>query len=384
MILIVAPYSPPNRHGSVHLGASRKLEAIISVLSKLDDRLVLVNSAHNDVRASPLSCSEAIVGGVALTEITPPTCTRRGLGKLKNIFDVEKVLSTIEALGTPRFIWFYNGYAFEMRLAAKAQKRFGVPMILEFEDWHFSRGRGLNPKPYIDYLFWRLARRYMAGTFAVNQHLVGKMGTLPGPVELLPGIVPKILADIASEFPPFNKGASPIHVGFFGGLSHEKGDDVVLQLAASLPEGYVLHVTGAGPMVAKFESAANELAGRLCFYGRVDDAKLYQLISKCDVMLNPHSSIEEMNNGVFPFKVIEAIASGRLLISTAVPSQGLEDVLVGVRFVERSVDAFRDAIISAEQYYREHLPRIAQGAEIANKRFGEAAILEKIKEMAAI
>jgi glycosyltransferase involved in cell wall biosynthesis len=257
-------------------------------------------------------------------------------------------------------------------------------MIFEFEDWHFSRGRGLNPKPTIDYCFWRLAAGTMAGTFVVNNLLANKMQGLAKNVELLPGIVPQVLADIASHSPPFKTATPTINIGFFSGLNAEKGADIVLQLAHQLPEGYVLHVTGAGALGQDFEQAAAALKGKLCYYGRVDDTTLYQIIAKCDVMLNPHTSIEHMNNGVFPFKVIEAVASGRLLISTPVPTEGLIDVLVGVKFVNHSVEDFLGAILACRHHYMHNSILIADCAVLANHKFGEHALLEKIKTMVKV
>lgn len=381
MIVLSAPYSPQGRKGMVNLGASRKLETIISILSHLDSKIVLINSAHNGCAPAPLQISQAIIGGVTLMEITPPLSARRSLGKLKNIFCVDKVLDAVQEMGKPQCFWFYNGYAFEMRLAKMARRRFRVPMILEFEDWHFSRSRGLNPKPYIDYFFWRSAVRLMSGSFVVNALLADKMRSYLSHVEMLPGVVPKVLANMAKVFPPFPAHSATINVGFFGGLSAEKGADIVLNLAMTLPEGYVLHVTGTGPLEADFEACAAMHPDRLSYHGRVDDVTLYQLIASCDVLLNPHTSIENMNNGVFPFKVIEAIASGRLLISTAVPAHALGDVLLGIQFVEQSANAFHSAIVASRQYYLRNAPLIAQCADIANLKFGEDALLEKISLM---
>jgi len=381
MILVIAPYSPPSRLTNANLGASRKLETIIYNLSKLDDKIVLVNSAHNTLEKTAILTETVTVAGIELVEITPPTIKNRALGKLKNLFCMAQVLDEIKKIGQPQFIWLYNGYAFEMLFAIKAKKIFKVPMILEFEDWHFSRGRGLNPKPYIDYIFWRVAVRYMAGSFVVNQLLENKMCGLGKSVELLPGIVPQILADIASETTIFKTNDGVINIGFFSGLNSEKGADIVLQLAQKLPSGYALHVTGSGALSKDFEQAAKTSKGKLNYYGRVDDKTLYQIIAKCDVMLNPHASIAHMNNGVFPFKVIEAVASGRLLISTNVPDDGLLDVLVGVQFVNHSVEDFLSAILACRQQFVAQKALIEEGAIVANQKFGEQSVLEKIKSM---
>ncbi|WP_139751867.1 glycosyltransferase [Aeromonas media] len=379
MIVIVAPYSPPSRYKDSHLGASRKLETIVSVLSKLDSKLVLINSGHGRVDVAPLSVSNAKIAGVELIEIIPSTSSNRQIGKFKNILCINSVLNEVEKIGKPTAFWFYNGYSFEMALALKSRKKYNVPMILEFEDWHFSRSRGLNPKPYIDYLLWRLAARLMSGSFVVNSFLKSIMLKYSNEIHLLPGIVPSCLATIAKSSFPFTS-VDRVKVGFFSGLNVEKGADIVLELASQLPEKYEIHVTGTGKLADDFKSLA-EKRPNLYYHGRVDDHELYKIISNCDVLLNPHSSIEHMGNGVFPFKVIEAIASGRLLISTKVPSENVEKLLSAVHFVEHTTEDFMLSIINSEQIFRKNKKTIESSALMANKLFGEDALLLKIKHI---
>ena len=381
MIVIVAPYSPPDRPGGANLGGSRKLEIILAVLVHIDKNIVLVNSAHNDHDVTQLRSTRVVIGGVDVAEIVPPLSTRRTWGKLKNLFHIGKMIRAIQSAGSPSLFWFYNGYAFEMRLAIVARKRFGVPMILEFEDWHFSRKRGFNPKPYIDYFFWRRAARFMSGVFAVNSYLAEKMSMITGPVHLLPGVVSGKLTEITGSHIPFSNGQGPINVGYFGGLTTEKGADIVLEVAENLPVGFVLHVTGTGPLESAFNARASKYPGSLRFYGRVDEAELHQRIVECDVLLNPHSPIKHMQNGVFPFKVIEYIASGRLLVSTPLPGFGLDDILTGVQFVEHSCEAFVQAIINSKPHFMGNAEAIASGARAATDRFSEEALLEEVRHI---
>lgn len=379
MIVVVAPYSPLGRGGYSHLGGSRKLEAIISILAEINPQIILVNSAHNEFEPAPLKSKLSDIAGFQVFEITPSISASPTLGKLKNIYCVDNILKAILERGRPQLFWFYNGYAFEMHMAKKAHQKLGLPMILEFEDWHFSRSRGVNPKPYLDYFFWRRAAKCMSGVFAVNNTLASKMLPFTTHVNLLPGIVPKVLAEIANVSLPFSTNSDVINVGYFGGLTVEKGADILLQLVIMLPDSYVLHVTGTGQLAAEFEACAKKYPDRLHYHGLVNDETLYELISKCDVMLNPHSSIENMDDGIFPFKIIEAVASGRLLISTAVPQLGLEDVLKGVLFVGCSANFFLEAILASREHYFQNSLFVKSGAYIANQRFGVNAILDKVK-----
>ena len=381
MIVIVAPYSPPDRPGNSHLGASRKIEIIISMLGKLGQACVLINSAHNTNQKRSLIVERTEIAGVEVTEVVPETHNNRSIGKLKNILNCHATIKKIKQIGTPSLFWFYNGYSFEMAMALRAKKIFNCPMILEFEDWHFSRSRGINPKPYLDFLLWRLAAPKMSASFSVNNLLRNKMARFNNYSYLLPGVVPQRLNQIAKRSQPF-MNTDRLNVGYFGGLSKEKGADIVLELASLLPDKFNIHVTGSGELSSSFIEKSKSIKN-LNYYGRVDDEALYSLIEKCDILLNPHASIKDMGSGIFPFKVIEAVASGRVLISTPIPSENLEEVVSSIIFVERSTSAFLAAINSASAFYSNNYSLIEDTSLLANELFGEASMLSKVNSLVA-
>ncbi len=318
-----------------------------------------------------------------MTEVVPAQSRSRRTGKLRNLRDVPEVLNVIRAMGVPTMYWFYNAYAFEMRFALKAKSAdhaAPVPMILELEDWPLARKRGLNPKPLLDYGYWLSARsaRIMTHAFVVNSVLAQKLGGYVDEVALLPGVVPETLASLPYSKPPFVGERSGLSIGFFGGLSPEKGADVVLRLAPRLPPRYVLHVTGTGPLEPAFVEYAEKWPERMQFHGSVGEAALYHLIGQTDIIVNPHVELARLGNGVFPFKVVEAIAGGRLLISTGLPTTGLEDLLGGVLFVSRTEEGFLTAILGARAWYEERRSVIAASANEAVARFGEAALLNRL------
>jgi glycosyltransferase involved in cell wall biosynthesis len=381
VIVVVAPYAPVGRAAPPNLGASRKLETLVKVMSKVDHHVVLVNSAHNGHEPSPMTIHPSTICNVEITEVTPELSGKRRIGKLRNIWGVSKLVRTVLDLGTPSMYWFYNAYAFEMRFAFAVRSSRRVPRVLEFEDWHFSRRRGLNPKPLIDYFFWQraMSARAITHAFVANSDLEAHLRDYVQMTSLLPGVVPDDLAWVASHETPFNRCQPGLRIGFFGGLSAEKGADLVLRLVPKLTEGDVLVVSGSGPLRDAFYASSRQWPDRLEFHMAVDQAALYRLIAGTDVILNPHVAIETMKNGVFPFKAIEAIASGRVVVSTEVPARGLEGLMRGVLFVPRSDEAFLKAIRDSARFYAERSDLIAACATAANARFGEAAIMRSIE-----
>lgn len=368
MILFVAPYSPASSCSHPHLGAARKIEAIIKSLSQIGE-VVLLNSAHNECKHAWFRNESIRVGGTTVQQIIMPSLRSRPLGKLLNLFQVNTALDKVHDLFDPKLVWIYNAYAFESRVAIAAKKRFRAKLILEFEDAIFSRSRGWNPKPYIDNIESQRMLAVIDYGFVVNAELGKHLANAGKPFTLLPGIVPDSITNFTfSE--PF-QSSETITVGYFGGLNREKGADVVLQIAEIADSNMRFIVTGRGELEGVFSTSSR---GNLSYHGAVDDQRLIELIDNCDVILNPHTSIEKMSGGVFPFKVIEAIASGRLVLSTKLPCDGLQSVLAGVHFLKRDPIEFRDAIRAAKRTYNKNLQAI-QSSSIATKgQFGSGAV----------
>lgn len=379
MVILVAPYTGYNEEGKVDLGASKKIRFVISALSRISKDIVLVNSAHNAVIKRPLFKRRIEIDGIHVTEIVLPTHNSRPLGKFFNLLDGKKVLKSLDdeitTHGKPKLIWFYNAYSFEMVMARTFFRKFHVPMILEFEDWHFSRSRGLNIKPWIDYYFWKKAVKLFSKVYAINSSVKARVYPYCKNVSLLPGVVPESLSRISIENPPFNEVSNSIHIGYFGGLKAEKGADLVLELSQRLPQNYTVHVTGSGPLSTQFSERAQSSNGQLIYHGMISDDELLTVISSCDIILNPHVPISEFKDGLFPFKVIEAIASGRLLITTELSFNGFEELSNGIMFAEHSVDDFEEKILGATLWFNDKKKIITDSAATATKLFGEQSIV---------
>lgn len=378
MIVVVAPYSPSGRSVPTNLGAARKIESVIRMLSEHGAEVVLVNTSH-DSEAAPLSLVRNVVGGVSVLEVTPRTYNGRKLGKFRNLFGVPKVVDVVLELGQPELVWLYNGYAFESRFGRLIRKKAACPVILELEDWHFARSRGLNPKPFFDWFFCRLLLPHISYVFAVNEALALRMEKAGARVGLFPGVVADGIAALASQCPPFRM--DNVTAGYFGGLSAEKGADQVADLVTTLTRGFRLVVTGSGELERRFQGLAQQFPDRLAFHGRVDDRRLLELIGSCDVLLNPHSSIESMANGIFPFKVIEGIASGRLLISTPLPASGLTSVLQGVHYIGHGVSELQRGVLAARSTYENTEKNVKSGASEAVLLFSKEAIQEIVNRV---
>lgn len=379
MIIVVAPYSPPTNEKLVHLGGSSKIEIFVQLMSDIDPEIILVNSAHNQTQRNPLIKDEPImVGNVAVRQITPPTFPIRKVGKLFNLFDTRAVAKYIMSQGAPALVWAYNGYAFESMLILHLRRKTPCPFVLELEDWHFSRVSFLNPKPLIDYIAWKAAVKKYDYFFAVNMHLAVLLRRYSSKIKLLPGLVATDTLEMADVRAPFSN-PDLITIGYFGGLTREKGAHLILEAVQLLPNGFRFEVTGSGELGDQFESACKNYPHQLNFHGSVDRHTLAKVMQSCDVIVNPHSPIDEMRNGIFPFKVVEGIATGRLMVSTSVPSCGIQGLLSGVRFIGFDSRALASAVVGSRDFYRTNMSTIRASAHIAREHFGSANIAEIIR-----
>ncbi|QWD62366.1 glycosyltransferase [Polynucleobacter sp. MWH-UH25E] len=366
MILIVAPYSGTLPENSPFLAGAKKIRTIIKILKSFDDNVVLLNSGYSHDNNQLMQEIVDFDGVGAVKIITPSARNNSRLKLLVNLINSKKIIDDVVSIhGIPNVVWCYNGYAFEMRVAAYLRKKYRVKTILEFEDWHFARRRLFNPKPYLDWIFWRLAIRQLDYGIVVNGKLADKLANHNIKSVMLPGIVSPHVSVLPNKFPPF-KNKNTI-VGYFGGLSSEKGADKILRLVEDLDVNANFIVTGTGELQGVFKLLAKKMPDRLKYLGAVSEWDLIAAIAQVDVIINPHVA----NDGIFPFKIIEALGSGRLLISTKLPMHGYESYVEAIQFYDGSYSNLVFMINSAADIYKNKKNTINRVAEIAHDNFGQ-------------
>lgn len=378
MILFVAPYAGELPEETPFLAAAKKIRFLLNVLSKLDSKIVLLNSAHRISARQKLTFETINIGdGLFVEMVTPDTYSNPWAGRAINIMRIESIIdSVIDRYGTPVAAWFYNGYAFESRAALLLKKKYQVFIISEFEDWHFARNRGLNPKPLIDYYFWKKSTKYIDYAFAVNKGLSEKLDIERIPNSLLPGVLEDWVTDMANELPPFCN-PDKVTIGYFGGLSREKGARFLLDLMPLTKTQASFVVTGKGELEKEFYEFAKRFPSKLQFLGAVSESRLKEAMQSVDVIVNAH----QPNDGVFPFKILEAVASGRLLLSTPLPIAGYGWLKDAICFLPPETEDFNRAINQSAMIYqskREAISSVTTRARRVYSRDGLANTIRKV------
>jgi glycosyltransferase involved in cell wall biosynthesis len=101
----------------------------------------------------------------------------------------------------------------------------------------------------------------------------------------------------------------------------------------------------------------------------------------CDVIVNPHKPMALFNQGIFPFKIIESVASGRVVVSTELgplDKVDLEQILITISPDPKSLVA---GIESARKHHEVHAQRINSVSEIVEKHYSISRIESDIRKM---
>ena len=155
--------------------------------------------------------------------------------------------------------------------------------------------------------------------------------------------------------PPPPPGGTPRAI-FIGRLVAYKGIDILLRALERVPD-LRLDVVGSGPEGPRLRTLAQALAisDRVRWYGEYPDEDLPRRMADADFLVLPSVTVEEM----FGLVVLEAMAAGRPVITTALPSAVREVNVPGVTGLEvplRDVAALAQALetLSRDSTRRRH------------------------------
>jgi glycosyltransferase involved in cell wall biosynthesis len=180
--------------------------------------------------------------------------------------------------------------------------------------------------------------------------------------------------------PPPPPGGTPRAI-FIGRLVAYKGVDILLRALERVPE-LRLDIVGSGPEGPRLRTLAQalEITDRVRWYGEHPDEDLPRRMADADFLVLPSVTVEEM----FGLVVLEAMAAGRPVITTALPSAVREVNVPGVTGLEvplRDVPALAQAL---ETLGRDAARRRAMGEagrKRVHERFTQAAMAERHIEL---
>ncbi len=189
-------------------------------------------------------------------------------------------------------------------------------------------------------------------------------------------VIPFGISERRWELVPPPPPGNPPRALFIGRLHAFKGVDFLLRALELVPD-LRLDIVGSGPQSNRLRTLARALAveDRVKWYGEYPDEDLPRRMADADFLVLPSVSVEEM----FGMVLLEAMAAGRPIITTDVPS-GVREVnapgVTGLEVPMRDVVALAEAMrtLAEDPELRDRLGRA--GRERVRQKFSLAAMLD--------
>jgi glycosyltransferase involved in cell wall biosynthesis len=189
-----------------------------------------------------------------------------------------------------------------------------------------------------------------------------------------PLLDPKLISMSKLRTQPFIR--EKIKLGYFGGLNAEKGANKLLALFDMLDLPYEIHVGGKGELATKFRELAGRDPRKFYFYGFTSEKQLITLLCDMDILVNPHTDIGKLDDGVFPFKLFEYIASGAFVITSPLPFSDVRK-LENLCYFNGKIEDLYNKIIDAPSIYNADKQKELQGN--VEKYFGYETMFQRLK-----
>lgn len=226
------------------------------------------------------------------------------------------------------YVLFYNSVYATMHLQQEIRKRKAHPVLI-MADYTGPEEYTSLPRKVVAYLAKADMRRYEK-YIVLSKMFLSELGEKRHCLLIQGGIDDAIINSFPE--PVFdNKRLIFYYSGF---LSAEVGIQNLLDAIRLVDTDQVeLMISGKGPMEAYVcERAAQDR--RIHYLGYVTNEQYYQYLQKSNVLVNPRDMTLRQNKNNFPSKIMEYIASGRVILSTKF--SGWEDFNDCVVFAESS------------------------------------------------
>jgi glycosyltransferase involved in cell wall biosynthesis len=380
-IYFIAPFDPDGFKLTRFLAAHKKIQFILNLLSETKHDVFLICSTPNTKFKKPTRIvSTKLSNNITIKALIPSSSIDGKLNMVGNIIKIPKIINyAINNFGKPDVVYTYNAYAFEMKAAKYLSDKCGSFVVLEFDDWHFARG--INAKAIVDWFYWQRALSSINYSFSVNQFIEDVNEKYGIESSLLPGTVNKEIVKLSTSKPPFKSEKNYITCGYFGGLTKDKGADFLIKMiekSTAQKLNIRWFITGKGPFEEELKLLSKNYSDMVTYFGVVSDIELAEIIGRTDVLLNPHIKMD----GVFPFKLIEYVASGRLVLSSEMTFPiKLNWIKDSILFENLELDKWLETILKSLNSYNSKRKIINSVSKKVSIEFSKRSIRDEIEKV---
>lgn len=197
----------------------------------------------------------------------------------------------------------YNMRLENSLLALYAKKRYGIPLILQYED-------GLTADSHISGVKRRVYGRMEKKIFAVldGAFLVNSKIKVPCPSVVIRGAMRQ--TETSAEFPVLTGKPRLL---FSSTLDAQRGIGVLLEALKHTDADFELTVTGRGDAEQAVKDCGDP---RVRFLGYLDYATYKEELKQADICINAQLAGHEFAEFSFPSKIFEYLSAGKLVVSS--------------------------------------------------------------------
>ena len=306
-ILYVAAFVGPEVPGWFSVGRYRKIDQVLRLLTDLGFSILGLNIAP--VKGS---WSNYTIHNLCHSTLLPV-----------RLFQITKssfsyFLASVEPRDSS-ILWLYNTRAAEAIVAVVALiLRPSLKLVIQLEDLPFARKENHCFAGLVDQLFMLLLSLRADLIFTVSGSVGNSFTAITKSLATKPHTLPPFLDDlfldkVVSRPEPFS--GDSVNVFYAGSYLSEKGvEDLLTAFRTLSTDKFKLFLAGPAPsaLIRLFQDSHN-----IIFLGLLENSALFNRLAIADVVVNPHRPTSN-SDFIFPYKLVELIASGALPLTTRV------------------------------------------------------------------
>ena len=283
--------------------------------------------------------------------------------------------------GTPHhcttILWLYNTRAAESLVAIMGLLlRPRLRLVLQLEDLPSARAENHGLAGHVDAITTSFLARRAYKIFAVSPNVAAAFQNLNPRIRtsitLLPPALDPLLEQKLRHRPrPFS--GNIIQILYAGAYQPDKGVMDLIEAFNRLPsDRFRLLLVGSAPqpLIQEWKDHPS-----IVFRGVVSNSTLFDLYVAADVVVNPHRPILHAEH-VFPFKLVEIVASGALPLTTSVP--GSHSFALPSDCFFQGVDQLASKLMEAPRIWASHRIHLLQAASACRFRYSQETIQQQL------
>jgi glycosyltransferase involved in cell wall biosynthesis len=369
-IFYVAAFADQGDASWFSLGRMRKVQQVATALISLEHKPEFLNIA-------PLRIKSINLCGTVLPVKRLCTVSFLPLRFLQLFYNSARFFYSAYGQSSNAVVWLYNTRLAESIVAFVALLiRPQLSLVLQLEDLPSARSANDGLRGRLDRWCTAWMSRRADCVFAVSEQVARAYSFLVKvPTEAItnlpPTLDPLFLQLAQGRKQPFSSSSAQIF--YAGSFSKEKGvDDLIEAFLAIRSPSCKLLLAGSAP-----ESLvqAHRLNNSIHFLGIVSNLELFRLYTSVDVVVNPHKPILNPDH-VFPFKLIETVASGALPLTTPVP--GAEDLGLPAECFFHDAESLASKLNHAPDLWKSRRSTIESASQACRSKYSFDAAKESL------